>query len=846
MLITLLYIFGSIITVISTQSLFVANPLDLQLPLIARVDKPYYWSFAECTFSPGGGLNYTTSSLPGWLAFNPHDRSFQGTPTAEDEGSYEITVTADDNTDSTASSHFTLLVSSSSAPTLRLSISEQFHPQNPALSSVFLLSQNSALRSNNPTLRIPPQWSFSIGLEGSMYQAEASLYYAALRADGSPLPEWIDFDERTITFNGVTPSDQDNQAPQMLSLTVHASDQRGYTAGSEPFDIFIAVHELSASPACLPTINITASTPFDLNLTSPADFTGVLIDGNDIQPPNITILEIDVSKFGQWLKYDAGTRSLSGTPPDDLQSGQVLPVLLGTAFNQSLKTNFSLAVVPSFFTTATLPVMPVQDDVYFLLTPYFANATKNDDVKLSAAFDPPEAGSYLSFDPTTGELRGKITSDDLLGITVTWTAYSHVTHSTSHTSLRIDRSSSQHKGHHPHGLSVLARQKLILGLSIAFGIIGGAVFLGVVFAGIRRYMRLQDTALVGKEGTRGWTEDDKKWYGIQDEEIRGENVDRGYGWTEQLEKDPDLGGTKNETTFYPVLSPPTKTQRSYGGLGIGRIFSRTPSGSDVQYLSPRSAAVMRKGSFIERIRQTVRNASDKYTRHMSVRKRPIISKPALISSTRGSTSLPFEGSPEKLPRPAANPFVYADAGSSAASAVTTFTGSPSSSTGVGSIPTRRGDLQTTPRVPATVHFAPTSNVRPTSMHSTLSSNGSVRTHAVEAVVYTASRATSAGSDRATSTQSFPESGAESATGLSAPARIMPFTKSNRVPVPGVVGSNASRENMAPKARVVSQKANVVGVPEGQDEVDELTLGARYVQEFGRDDRDGLGGTRRRR
>jgi axial budding pattern protein 2 len=840
MLATLLYIFGSIIPVIFTQSLFVANPLHLQLPLIARVGKPYSWSFAECTFSPNDGLNYTISSLPGWLSFNSHDRSFQGTPTIEDEGSYEVTVIADDNTDSTASSSFTLLVSSSSAPTLRIPISEQFHPQNPALSSVFLLSQTSALRSNNPALRIPPRWSFSIGLDGSMYQAEAGLYYAALRADGSPLPDWIDFDEMTITFNGVTPGGQDNQAPQRLSLTLHASDQQGYSAGSEPFDMFIAEHELSASPACLPTINITASTSFNLSLTSPADFTGMYIDGNAIQPENITSLDIDVSKFSQWLKYDPMTRSLSGTPPDDLQNGQALPVVLGTPFNQSLLTSFSLAIVPSFFTTVTLPVMAAQDDVYFLLTSYFANTSKNDDVKLTAAFDPPEAGNYLSFDPTTGELRGTITSDDLLGITVTWTAYSRVTHSTSHTSLRIDRSSSQHKGHHPHGLSVLARRKLILGLSVAFGIIGGVVFLGVVFAGFRRYMKLQDTALVGKEGMRGWTEDDKKWYGIQDEETRGENTDGGYGWTEKLEKEADLA----TNTFHLVRPPPTKTQRSYGGLGIGRVFSRTASGSNAQCLSPRSAAVMRKGSFIERIKQTVRNASDKYTRHMSVRKRPIISKPALISSTRGSTSLPFEGSPEQLPRPTANPFAYAEAGSSAASAVTTFTGSPSSSTGVGSIPTRRGDLQTTPRVPATVHFASTSNIRPTSMHSTLSSNGSVKTHAAEAVVYTASRATSAGSDRATSTQSFPESGAGSAIGLSAPARIMPFTKSNRVPVPGVVGSNASKESMAPKTRVVSQKANVITVPEGRDEIDELTLGVRYIQEFGRDDRDA--GTRRGR
>ena len=83
---------------------------------------------------------------------------------------------------STNSSAFTLYTTDLPFPVIRKNISEQFYNGNAALSSVFLLAPGSALSSNNPTLRAPYGWSFSIGLQGDMFvqQATCSMVHYSL------------------------------------------------------------------------------------------------------------------------------------------------------------------------------------------------------------------------------------------------------------------------------------------------------------------------------------------------------------------------------------------------------------------------------------------------------------------------------------------------------------------------------------------------------------------------------------------------------------------------------------------------------------------------------------------
>lgn len=806
-------------------SVVVQYPLEDQLPLIARINTPYTWTISNNTFisTHNATLDYDTSDLPGWLTFDKATLAFHGTPSKSEEGSHYITLTAkeSDSSDSDSSS-FSLVVSSMPAPKVKHPVVEQFKLPNPSLSSVYLVSQNSALKSSVPALRIPHKWSFSIGFEYDTFASDAveNIYYAALQRDGSPLPDWIEFNSRSITFNGVTPTEHDERTPRSLSLALHGSDQEGYSGGSVLFDIFVAEHELSLSTTSLPTINVTADTEFSVSLNSPADFSGVLLDGEPIQPSQIVAMEVDTSYYGEWLEYDTESRTLSGTPPagmDNDEDDPVLPVMITTTVNQTIETNVSIAVVPSYFTAPTLQPVLIQGGQpwTFSLAQYFSNATapgERSDVSLSAAFEPDNSTQFLTFDPSSATVSGTIPNNftDYSHITLTFTAYSHITHSTSHTSLPISLTPSDYAHAHDKtgsSLSAATKAKLLLGLKIAFGIIAGLVLFGVSLAAFRRFARVQDSALLGEEGQRAWTDEEKKWYGIGIE-VEGK----------------DIG---------------TELRRVRTRLGNGSVYSGSSLGTP---------AVMSKAEFFARVRSAARHVSDTVRNVGSTNKktRPVISKPTLIMAEDGriaNADDPFDDS---------HATSYVPSASGWTGASLSIPGSPSDSTGERSIPRRRPDFGPPGRSPSALLLAtpPQTYVSkthayahgaPLSRSSSVDSDGdSAHTHATEAVVQRARSVRSVRS--AASMVSF-----SGDPGVPTP-RLVPFAAA-RVPVPKssqdqpVAGAGPVRTK-----RVASQMAKVFrsmstekrfSQAEGMPG-DDLSVGIEYVRALG-DDVDGLGG-----
>ncbi|KZT07365.1 uncharacterized protein LAESUDRAFT_107448 [Laetiporus sulphureus 93-53] len=799
----------------TASNVSVQFPLSDQLPLIARVNQSYSWSFLRDTFvsSQNSSLQYTTSTLPAWLSFDNSTLTFSGTPSSDDEGTPGVRVTATDPaTSDSASSSMTLCVTSYAPPQLKIPVAQQFYATNPSLSSVFLLSQNSALNTSRPTLRIPPSWSFSIGFLADTFVSDGDVYYAGLRADGSPLPYWMVFNPDVLTFDGVTPLADNSSSPPTVSLSMYASDQEGYSAGSVSFDIVVADHELSMTTLSLPTINVTSGDAFNFTLTSPDDFAGVLLDGKPVQPSDIISLNIDTSRTNGWIKYDSGTRTLSGTAPNDsndIDDGPVLPVTLTASIHQSIQTNVSVDFVPSYFTAATgqpLLVLPGQN-VQFDLARYFSNSsdlgTGNGDVNLTAAFDPASASAYLSFDPSSSQLTGTIPSNvsaSYSHITVTFTAYSHVTHSTSHISLPVSLSNSDY-----------AHQQTGGGLSAA------------VLALMRRYARVPDTAVTGEEGTRAWTTEEMKWYGI------GIEVDGRV--------------TEGPKTEYDTTKEAAPTTNREGlGFSLQQVLSRTLSHprSILSARSPQSPGFMRKGEFLGKIKSTARIVSDKYKRSLGKQRRPVISKPTLIMTSdhrvSAMTGVPVEGLPFTFGQsslgppmvPSAVPLPFEDMGLShyGPSGLSSLADSPSSSTGERSIPRRRADfgppkgakeLETPPQA----HLAGKSNQRRSadsgaSASSSLTSNSSSKTHEAEAIVQRAARATSVRSGMSVSSPRNSERGFDSGR-----PRLVPFTSSSRVPVPKLPSGAVTADPDAPiggavqtatggarTKRVVSQVAKV--------------------------------------
>ncbi|KAJ7623268.1 hypothetical protein FB45DRAFT_1061211 [Roridomyces roridus] len=682
---------------ISASTLTLDIPIDQQLPRICRVNEPCSWSFSPSTFrSTAGEIAYSVSSLPRWLAFDPSTLTFHGAPAADDQGNPVITVTAHDPA-SSLSSTFTFCVTPYPPPTLNTSLAIQFSSPSPALSSVFILSLNSALSTSNPALRIPPSWSFSIGILFYTYTAEHDLFYDVRQANGSEVPEWMEFNQKDLTLNGVVPSDRVLQSPYIISLVLHTSDQEGYTAYMDPFDLVIAPDELYQLQS-LPAINITDDTPFNFSLSSRDDFNGIFVDKQGIDPTNITSLFIDTSS-SDWLKFDGANRMLSGNPPANSQGQRfVFPLTLATSFNQSLQTNVSIAILTSYFSSAQLPDQNVGPDgqINLNISPDFSNATSDQaaDVTLSATLDPVESSNWLSFDPTGATLSGTVPEDfSNSRIGVTFTAYSHSSHTSSHMSVTFFLPNSSSKGKkafgHPSNLSAAAHRKLVLSLGIVFGLIGGVCGLGAIFSVFGRCLRAEDTARTDEEGRNVWSESEKRWYGVDEE--------KGYGFSMprpamDLENPFGLGGE---------LMTPVRGGQDYGPLGLGLRRVAERSGSDPVSNgpgSPQSPGVMRKGEFLTRIRQTVRNVSDKYNPlRKASSERPVISKPTLL--VPGNGHLSFDVQASASPNPFDDPHNIASYPGS-----TVMTNSPSTSTGERSIPRRRADFAP-PKAPAAAHLS---------------------------------------------------------------------------------------------------------------------------------------------
>ena len=833
MLFILFFILPLAVLAAASSSVSVSYDLDDQLPPIARINSHFSWSFSPNTFvsdTDGATFHYAASSLPSWLSFDPSTRTLSGTPSDDDEGSPQFTITAtDSDSGDSASSSVTMCVTPYPPPQLHIPAEKQFVPDNPSLSSVFLISNTSALFNSRPALRVPPKWSYSIGFQYDTFLAPNNIYYAARMADGGELPQWIKFNANELTFGGVTPPADNLTLPHIVQVALHASDQLGYTAGSLPFDIVVASHDFALdTPAnSLPTINVTTDQPFTLTLNSAVDFSGVTLDGESITPDNITSMDIDTSGLEAWLGFNKQSKTLTGDPPDEFTDG-VLPVVLTSNVNQTLHTTVTLAAVPSFFSAGELdPILATPgDSVSFDLAWYFSNTSglgRGSDIELSATYNPIEAGYFLSFDSNSDKLSGTIpTNVSFDHVAVTFTAYSHITHSTSHTSLPLSLSTSDFDKEHGMGgggLSEAARAKLLLGLKIAFGIIAGVVNLAIIFAVIRRCSQVPDTALVGEEGRKGWTAEELKWYGIGIE-VNGEkyeppsvNSEKGYGTSEAALAGSGLG-------FGPSLS---------------RILNRTFSNGRGSPFSPvglpQSPPVVKKVEFLGKIRQTARIVSDKYRRVVSGPRRPMISKPTLILTGENANTippvrtaidgLPFTNVEGLLPMIVSRsqhdlrPFEDVTVAHYAPSGLTTPTDSPSSSTDGRSIPRRRADfaprkaIATPPQARLGDHVHRSAD----SLASSLATNSSTRTHEAEAVIQHATRAMSVRS--ATSAVSGPAE--DGRLGEGARPRLVPFTSAARVPVPKMPSSffspdpdNPNQQTAGPQKtrRVASQMAKV--------------------------------------
>lgn len=163
----------------------------------------------------GDTLAYTTTqsngmALPAWLVFNDTTAIFSGTPVNGDIGNIDITVTARDSSNATASDTFRLSVTGANdVPTLANAVADQIAEQEQTFA--FTLPSNTFMDEDGDALS-----------------------YAAALTDGTTFPAWLTFDPVSLAFSGTPAEDSERQ----FSVRITASDGNGASV-SDVFWILI-------------------------------------------------------------------------------------------------------------------------------------------------------------------------------------------------------------------------------------------------------------------------------------------------------------------------------------------------------------------------------------------------------------------------------------------------------------------------------------------------------------------------------------------------------------------------------------------------------------------------------
>ena len=536
-----------------------------------------------------------------------------------------------------------------------------------------------------------------------------------------------------------------------------------------------------------------------------------MVDNHPIQSTNISEVLIDTSRFDSWLKYEGRTRSLSGEPPDSLGTLTLspLPVEITTDFRQQIHTNVSIALVPSFFSAETfedLRVTPGQT-VNFELASFLSGRTDlgvASEVNLTATFEPENSNSFLAFDNKTMLLSGSIPPTfEGDAIKVTFTAFSRVTHSTSHANLNLSLDRGRNAAT-PTSAEQTTRSHVLLGIAIAFGIVGGLLLIIALVAICRRCTRDKDSIHDREEGRRGSPDSEEHWYG--------------FGAVEKESSRSEWAPVNLSDSIRRLGSTTLSHMRP--GASTNSLHSPPPPSELV--LSPEGTS-MKKAEFVGKLRDAVRVVSDKYT-SVSRRIRPSKSRPRLVI-----------GLPQPAPENTETPQFTTPVTTNPPASLS-LGGSPSPSI-PDSIPTRRADFappkNPSPRqsslLSSTHGVGPSLNYEQNSPRSA-SERSSIESHTQEAVVQTA-RAMSVRSGQSVSVSYPSQTLADGGR-----PRLVPFTSSSRVPVPRIPYGDTGNltvdyGNPAGLKRIASLSVEVEG--KGSREED---LGS-YVRAFGMDPPD---------
>lgn len=471
-------IFGTIINAIPT----ITFPLNSQVPPVARISKPFLYTFSTSTFSSTLPLTYALSDAPSWLSLDNDTRTLSGTPASDileagDLLGVSFGLTASD-TSGSITLNTTLIVSKNPAPEIAIPLSTQ-------LQSFGTFSQPS-------TVLYHPSTPFKINFDSKTFSfggSSSSRFYYAVTVDNTPLPAWITFDQNTLSFSGQTPDYYSLiQPPQTFGIQLIASDVEGFAGSSLAFDIEVGVHLLAFENQ-----TISIDTASGETITFGGLLGSLKLDG---QSASIRDISSITAQGPSWINFDNTTLVLNGLVPPGAASINIT-VQATDVYDDTATAFVFFNVTDSLNSTNGIFSRPIGSlnatigsGFSYDLGIYLNNKS---DTVMTAQFSSPEP--WLSLDPQSFLFTGKIPPDvepsvSLVTLNVT-SKTQHVTESQSFIftiTQRLPDPSSEsptptptasasaptaHSTHHHLGT------KVILAISIPLGLLAVALILAL-------------------------------------------------------------------------------------------------------------------------------------------------------------------------------------------------------------------------------------------------------------------------------------------------------------------------------------------------------------------------------
>lgn len=356
-----------LLTQIASSQPAISFPFNAQLPLAARVDNFFSYSFSPTTFTSDSKITYSLGKHPDWLSIESNTRRLYGTPKDSDVSPGDVVgqpvdIVATDGKGPTTMSA-TIVISRNPPPSVQIPVPKQ-------IGRFGNFSAPSSILSY-------PSTNFKYSFDPNTFGQQGLNYYAT-SGNSTPLPAWVKFDSASLTFSGKTPPFESLvQPPQMFDFSLVASDIVGFSASSLSFSIVVGSHKLTTDK---PIIALNASRGSELTYTGLEN--GIQLDGKQVAPGDLTVT---TDGLPDWLSYDSKTRKIQGTPRSGDHS-QNFTISFHDPFSDTLDVLAVVTVASSLF-ESTLDDMKVRPGSNFNLdlAKYFRNPN---DVQVKVTTNP--------------------------------------------------------------------------------------------------------------------------------------------------------------------------------------------------------------------------------------------------------------------------------------------------------------------------------------------------------------------------------------------------------------------------------------------------------------------------